>query len=67
MRSVVYRDGPAYPATALVHDMRVAQHYKPLGRKIGFTNYRMRDEYRIPAEAVVPDYALTLNSRSRPG
>ena len=28
----------AYRVTALANDMRVAQRYKPLGRKIGFTN-----------------------------
>ena len=31
----------AYRVTALANSMRVAQHYKPLGRKIGFTNRRM--------------------------
>jgi len=39
----------AYRVTALVNNMRVAQHYKPLGRKIGFTNRRMWDEYGIHA------------------
>src|SRR5215468_7381341 len=39
----------AYRVTALVHNMRVAQRYKPLGRKIGFTNRRMWDEYGIHA------------------
>ena len=39
----------AYRVTALVNNMRVAQRYKPLGRKIGFTNRRMWDEYGIHA------------------
>jgi len=46
----------AYRVTALANDMRVAQRYKPLGRKIGFTNRRMWDEYGVrdacDAEAV---------------
>src|SRR6476620_1879351 len=39
----------AYRVTALANDMRVAQRYKPLGRKIGFTNRRMWDEYGVRA------------------
>ena len=39
----------AYRVTALVNNMRVAQRYKPLGRKIGFTNRRMWDEYGVRA------------------
>jgi 2-oxo-3-hexenedioate decarboxylase len=39
----------AYRPTALVNNMRVAQRYKPLGRKIGFTNRRMWDEYGVRA------------------
>jgi 2-oxo-3-hexenedioate decarboxylase len=39
----------AYRVTALVNNMRVAQRYKPLGRKIGFTNRRTWDEYGIHA------------------
>jgi 2-keto-4-pentenoate hydratase len=37
----------AYRAAALVNNMRVARGYKPLGRKIGFTNRRMWDEYGV--------------------
>ena len=37
----------AYRVAALVNNMRAAQHYKPLGRKIGFTNRRMWDEYGV--------------------
>ena len=39
----------AYSVAALVNNMRVAQGYKPLGRKIGFTNRRMWDEYGVRA------------------
>jgi 2-oxo-3-hexenedioate decarboxylase len=38
-----------YRVTALLNNMRVAQRYKPLGRKIGFTNRRLWDEYGIHA------------------
>jgi 2-oxo-3-hexenedioate decarboxylase len=37
----------AYRVAALVNNMRVARGYKPLGRKIGFTNRRMWDEYGV--------------------
>jgi 2-keto-4-pentenoate hydratase len=37
----------AYRVAALTNNMRVAQGYKPLGRKIGFTNRRMWDEYGV--------------------
>jgi 2-oxo-3-hexenedioate decarboxylase len=39
----------AYRVTALANNLRVAQGYKPLGRKIGFTNRRMWDEYGVHA------------------
>jgi len=39
----------AYRVTALANKMRVAQGYKPLGRKIGFTNSRTWDEYGVHA------------------
>lgn len=39
----------AYRAAALANNMRVARRYKPLGRKIGFTNRRMWDEYGVRA------------------
>ena len=39
----------AYRAAALANNMRVAQGHKPLGRKIGFTNRRMWDEYGVRA------------------
>ena len=37
----------AYRAAALAHNMRIAKGYTPLGRKIGFTNRRMWDEWTI--------------------
>ena len=39
----------AYRVTALVKDRRVAQGYKLLGRKVGFTNRRLWDEYGVRA------------------
>jgi 2-oxo-3-hexenedioate decarboxylase len=39
----------AYRVAALINNMRAEQHYKPLGRKIGFTNRRMWDEYGVRA------------------
>jgi 2-oxo-3-hexenedioate decarboxylase len=39
----------AYRVAALAHNMRVARGYKPLGRKIGFTNQRLWDEYGVHA------------------
>ena len=65
----------AYRVTALVNNMRVAQRYKPLGRKIGFTNRRMWDEYGIHApiwgyvyDRTMQDLAVPLPCpcRSRP-
>ena len=39
----------AYRITALANSMRVAKGYRPLGRKIGFTNRRLWDEYGVHA------------------
>jgi len=39
----------AYRAAALAHNMRIAKGYTALGRKIGFTNRRMWDEYGVRA------------------
>jgi 2-oxo-3-hexenedioate decarboxylase len=39
----------AYHAAALAHNMRIANGYTALGRKIGFTNRRMWDEYGVHA------------------
>ena len=46
-RYLAFGTDDTYRVTALVNNMRVAQRYKPLGRKIGFTNRRMWDEYGI--------------------
>jgi 2-oxo-3-hexenedioate decarboxylase len=50
----------AYRVAALANDMRVAQGYKPIGRKIGFTNRRMWDEYgvRVPNWGYVYDRTM---------
>ena len=39
----------AYRVTALTSHMRVTHRYKPVGRKIGFTNCRMWDDYGVHA------------------
>ena len=39
----------AYRVTALANDIRVAKGYRPVGRKIGFTNRRIWDEYGVHA------------------
>ena len=39
----------AYRITALANGMRVAKGYRPVGRKIGFTNRRIWDEYGVHA------------------
>ena len=39
----------AYRVTAFAHALRVAHGYKPLGRKIGFTNRRIWPEYNVYA------------------
>jgi len=41
--------GDAYRVTALSNHMRVAHHYKPVGRKIGFSNRRIWEEYGVHA------------------
>jgi 2-oxo-3-hexenedioate decarboxylase len=39
----------AYRITALANGVRIAKGYKPVGRKIGFTNRRIWDEYGVHA------------------
>src|SRR5262245_14195403 len=39
----------AYRASALAHKMRLGKGYKPVGRKAGFTNSRIWDEYGVHA------------------
>jgi 2-oxo-3-hexenedioate decarboxylase len=48
-RYPVFSLADAYRVTALVKDRRVAQGYKLLGRKVGFTNRRLWDEYGVRA------------------
>jgi 2-oxo-3-hexenedioate decarboxylase len=56
----------AYRVTALVNNMRVAQRYKPLGRKIGFTNRRMWDEYGVRAPIWGYVYDHTMHDLAEP-
>jgi 2-oxo-3-hexenedioate decarboxylase len=59
----------AYRITALANGMRVAKGYRPVGRKIGFTNRRIWDEYGVhaPVWGYVYDrtvYDLPISSSS---
>ena len=54
----------AYRVTALANEMRVAKGYKPVGRKIGFTNRRMWDEYGVRAPVWGYVYDRTLHDLS---
>jgi len=56
----------SYRLTALINDQRVAQGYKPLGRKIGFTNRRMWDEYSVRAPIWGYVYDRTIHDLSVP-
>ncbi len=56
----------AYRAAALANNMRVAQGYKPLGRKIGFTNRRMWDEYGVHAPIWGYVYDRTMHDLAVP-
>ncbi len=56
----------AYCAAALANDMRVAHGYKPLGRKIGFTNRRMWDEYGVHAPIWGYVYDRTMHDLTVP-
>jgi len=51
----------AYRITALANGMRVAKGYKPVGRKIGFTNRRIWDEYGVHAPVWGYVYNRTLH------
>ncbi len=51
----------AYRVTALVNDRRVALGYKPRGRKVGFTNRRLWDEYGVRAPIWGYVYDRTLH------
>jgi 2-keto-4-pentenoate hydratase len=56
----------AYRVAALAHNMRVAQGYRPLGRKIGFTNRRMWDEYGVHAPIWGYVYDRTIHELAVP-
>jgi 2-keto-4-pentenoate hydratase len=56
----------AYRITALANGMRVANGYRPVGRKIGFTNRRIWDEYGVHAPVWGYVYDRTLHDLSAP-
>jgi len=56
----------AYRVTALANNMRVANGYKPVGRKIGFTNRRIWDEYGVHAPVWGYVYDRTLRDIAAP-
>ena len=56
----------AYRVTALGNEMRLAKGYKPVGRKIGFTNRRMWDEYGVRAPIWGYVYDRTLHDLATP-
>ena len=56
----------AYRVAALTNKMRVAHGYKPLGRKIGFTNRRMWDEYGVRAPNWGYIYDRTMQELAAP-
>ena len=56
----------AYRITALANGMRVANGYRPVGRKIGFTNRRMWDEYGVHAPVWGYVYDRTLHDLATP-
>ena len=56
----------AYRVTALAHETRLAQRYDPVGRKIGFTNRRMWDEYGVHAPVWGYVYDRTLHDLATP-
>ena len=56
----------AYRVTALANGMRVAKGYRPVGRKIGFTNRRMWDEYGVRAPIWGYIYDRTLHDLAAP-
>lgn len=56
----------AYRVAALAHETRLAQGYKPIGRKFGFTNRRMWDEYGVRAPNWGYVYDRTLHDLAAP-
>jgi len=56
----------AYRITASANQMRIAQGYKPVGRKIGFTNRRLWDEYGVRAPIWGYVYDRTIHDLEAP-
>jgi 2-oxo-3-hexenedioate decarboxylase len=56
----------AYRVTALANGMRIARGFKPVGRKIGFTNRRIWDEYGVHAPVWGYVYDRTLRDLGSP-
>jgi 2-oxo-3-hexenedioate decarboxylase len=56
----------AYHVTAIANQMRIAQGYKPVGRKIGFTNRRLWDEYGVRAPIWGYVYDRTIHDFGAP-
>lgn len=56
----------AYRVTALANELRVAKGYKPVGRKAGFTNRQMWDEYGVHAPNWGYVYDRTLHDLAEP-
>ena len=56
----------AYRVTALANGMRAAKGYGPVGRKIGFTNRRIWDEYGVHAPIWGYVYDRTLHDLAAP-
>src|SRR5262245_27694210 len=56
----------AYRVTSLANAMRMAKGYKPIGRKIGFTNPRLWDEYGVRAPIWGYVYDRTMHDLAKP-
>ena len=55
----------AYRVSALAHKIRLAKGYKPVGRKAGFTNRRIWDEYGVRAPNWGYVYECNLHDLAR--
>jgi len=56
----------AYRVTARANSRRVAQGFRPVGRKIGFTNRRLWDEYGVRAPIWGYVYDRTIHDLAKP-
>src|SRR5476651_1952215 len=56
----------AYRVTAFAHALRVARGFKPVGRKIGFTNRRIWPEYNVFAPIWGYVYVKTVHDLAQP-